>query len=173
MSTNSREARQVLERREDPAARRAFRLAGDPHSEGRAYPHLAGLWSADEEWKLTPLLLFASLAGHLHELRDGEVSPGVALRRGGRQAGQRVSAAYQLPLPQAHRLLLAALRAGDVRVVDWDALWDLYRRWDHPDSAVSLRARRRLLSQFYASAHPDDEDPTATDDDTESEDRDA
>ncbi len=171
MSTKSREAREVLERREDPAARRAFRLAGNPHSQGRAYPYLAGLWSADEEWKLTPLLLFASLAGHLHQLRDGEVPPGVALRHGGRQAGQRVSAAYQLPLPQAHRLLLAALRAGDVRVVDWDGLWDLYRLWDHPDSAVSARTRRRLLSQFYATVRAD-QDVTTTDHDTESEARD-
>lgn len=172
MSTKSREAREVLERREDPAARRAFRLAGDPHSQGRAYPYLAGLWSADEEWKLTPLLLFASLAGHLHQLRDGEVPPGVAMRHGGRQAGQRVSAAYQLPLPQAHRLWLAAFRAGDVRVVDWDALWNLYLRWDHPDGAVSARTRRRLLSQFYATARPDAENVTTTDDNTESEARD-
>lgn len=169
MSARSREAQEVLARREDPAARRAFRLAGNPHSQGRAYPYLAGLWSADEEWKLTPLLLFASLAGHLQELRDGDVPPGVALRRGGRQAGQRVSAAYQLPLPQAHRLLLAALRAGDVRVIDWDGLWDLYRRWDHPNSIVSMRTRRRLLSQFYARVDLESDPVTTTDYDTESE----
>lgn len=168
MSMKSREAREVLIRREDPAARRAFRLAGESQSQGRAYPYLAGLWSTDEEWKLTPLLLFASLAGHLHKLDDGDVSPGRALRQGGRQASLRVSAAYQLPLRQAHRLLLAALRAGDVRVIDWDALWDLYRYWDHPDREVSMRTRRRLLSQFYAMVRTEAQDPTMIGD-TESE----
>lgn len=169
MSDTSREVREVLDRREDPAARRAFRLAAEPHAQGRALPYLAGLWRPeDEHWKLTPLLHLAALAGHLHNLRDGDVSPGRALRHGGRQASHRVSAAYQLPLPQAHRLLLAAFRAGEVRIVSWDGLWNLYRFWDHPDAGVSAATRRRLLAQFYAADSGSDSE-TTTPTETESE----
>lgn len=149
----------VLRARHNPTLRAALRRGNQQALAEYAYPHLARFWTHNPHLRMPVLLFAAAIAenttiSHHREARIGRAVRGLVTADEARidsMPGKRLIAVQRQTLPNAHRMLAGLLRALNDRhaELDWSALWNTYRCWDHPDPALRRATRRRLLEDFF------------------------
>lgn len=149
----------ILALRESTDARSALRRGLSRTTEHFAYPYLAPWWQG-QNWARRPTLVLGGLMGSFDGVRQNAdvalgrlaaqlTAPGLGMSREGIE--RKLIASQQGDLerlvPTLRTLLRAAAQAG--LSVDWNDVWTVVSRWDHPHPASRSRTRRALLERFY------------------------
>lgn len=169
----------VLAIRQSSTARSALKRGESPTTDRYTDPYLTRFW-ANRPHMREPMVVFASLAAAFDNIPHAPgFSPGALIREldhrrvfGTDRAGDsqelapieiRLGTLQSQPLSYLRRFLVRCLNEAEKHRLglDWEALWNLIRSWDHPAADIQARTRRTLGAQFWAHRIPD---PTTTPD---------